>query len=93
MLIDGQAWSDLRLFLEVARWKSFNKAGAAIGATHPTMARAVRRLEQMLGLSLLIASEMGVELTDAGASLAKRLERADVEVAAAIGAVTRKRET
>jgi DNA-binding transcriptional LysR family regulator len=74
--------------LEVARWNSFNKAGAAIGASHPTMSRAVHRLERSLGLSLLTACESGVELTEAGAALAKRLERIDTAVASAMEAVT-----
>ena len=52
------------------------------------MSRAVHRLERSLGLSPLTASESGVELTEAGAALAKRLERIDTAVASAMEAVT-----
>ncbi len=79
-LIDGRTWSDLRLFLEVARHRPFNKAGPAIGASHPTMSRAVHRLERTLGLSLVTASETGVEMTESGAVLAKRLELIDAMI-------------
>lgn len=87
MRVDGRTWHDLRLFLEVARWKSFNKAGEAMGATHPTMARAVRRLELSFKTPLVTAWERGIELTDAGAALARRLETIDRSVVAALEAV------
>jgi DNA-binding transcriptional LysR family regulator len=70
---NGRVWSDLRLFLEVARCRSFSKAAPRVGATHPTLARAVRRLEKTLGIELLTASELGVELTREGKRLADKL--------------------
>jgi DNA-binding transcriptional LysR family regulator len=89
-LIDGQVWSDLRLFLEVARCKSFNKAAAELDTSHPTIARAVRRLEQTLGMPLLTTWERGVELTKAGEALAKELKKIDAKVDQTIAALTRK---
>ena len=62
MPVDGRLWSDLRIFLEVARWRSFNRAAHEVGASHPTMSRAVRRLEQALGVDLVVVSESGIEL-------------------------------
>ena len=87
MIIDGQVWSDLRLFLEVARWKSFNKAAPALGSSHPTMLRAVRRLERTLGTKLVIASETGTELTKAGRTLAGKLKAPERAIAGAIRSV------
>jgi DNA-binding transcriptional LysR family regulator len=66
MSVDGRVWNDLRLFLEVARQRSFNKAAHAVGASHPTMGRAVRRLEKEFGVALIVAFDTGIELTKEG---------------------------
>jgi DNA-binding transcriptional LysR family regulator len=84
VIIDGRVWSDLRLFLEVARWGSFNKAAPEVDATHPKLARAVRRLEKALGTVLVVASERGVTLTERGQTLAKDLEKIDRRVLEAL---------
>jgi DNA-binding transcriptional LysR family regulator len=65
-------WKDLRSFLEVARQQSFSKGAQAIGASH--MARAVRRLETRLGVTLVVAFDTGIELTKDGRALAEKLE-------------------
>jgi DNA-binding transcriptional LysR family regulator len=60
MIVDGRLWKDMRSFLEVARQQSFNKGAQAIGASHPTMAGAVRRLETRLGVTLVAAFDTGL---------------------------------
>jgi hypothetical protein len=71
----GINWTELRIFLEVARSKSFNKAAQELGVTDPTVARAVRRLEAELNTPLLAgAGARGVVLTPAGSRLERALE-------------------
>jgi DNA-binding Lrp family transcriptional regulator len=49
----GLYWTELRIFLEVAKSKSFNKAAEELGISQPTVGRAVRRLETALNIKLL----------------------------------------
>jgi DNA-binding transcriptional LysR family regulator len=76
----GLYWTELRIFLEVARSKSFNKAAQELGITHPTAGRAVRRLETQLNTPLLAAGARGVILTPAGSRLARALEPVEAEM-------------
>jgi DNA-binding MarR family transcriptional regulator len=77
----GIYWTELRIFLAVARSKSFNKAAQELGISHPTVARAVRRLETAINTELLAAGARGVVLTPAGSRLARALEPVDAEIA------------
>jgi DNA-binding transcriptional LysR family regulator len=77
----GLYWTELRIFLEVAKSKSFNKAAQELGISHPTVARAVRRLETEMNTELLLAAGApGVVLTPAGSRLARALESVDAEI-------------
>jgi DNA-binding transcriptional LysR family regulator len=76
----GLYWTELRIFLQVAKSKSFNKAAEEIGISHPTVGRAVRRLEIEMNTKLLAAGARGVVLTAAGSRLARALEPVDAEI-------------
>lgn len=77
----GLYWTELHIFLEVARAKSFNKAAQKLGTSHQSVARAVRRLEAETKTELLAAARArGVILTAAGARLARALEPVDAEI-------------
>ena len=65
----------LRVFQAVAAHSSFTRAGDQIGLTQPAVSRCVTELEQQLGLKLLDRTTREVALTEAGRSLAVRLER------------------
>lgn len=65
----------LRVFQAVAAQASFTRAGDQIGLTQPAVSRCVTELEQQLGLKLLDRTTREVVLTEAGRSLAARLER------------------
>jgi DNA-binding transcriptional LysR family regulator len=65
----------LRVFQAVAAGRNFTRAGAEVGLTQPAVSRCVTELEQQLGLKLLDRTTREVALTDAGRSLAARLER------------------
>jgi DNA-binding transcriptional LysR family regulator len=76
----GIYWTELRIFLEVARSKSFNKAAQELGITHPAVGRGVRRLESEMDTELLTAGARGVALTPAGSRLARALDPVDAEI-------------
>jgi DNA-binding transcriptional LysR family regulator len=84
----GLCWEELRLFLQVAEAGSFHLAAQELGISHPTIARAVRRLENDLSTPLLIAHPRGAKLTPAGARLAGTLAKVDAEIAAAMRRVS-----
>ena len=56
----------MRLFVEVARTKSFRKAAEALDMPNSTLSRHIAELEKLIGLRLLHRSTRKVELTGAG---------------------------
>jgi DNA-binding transcriptional LysR family regulator len=76
-LLSGQYWGELRLFLEVAKAKSFNNAAKRLNLSHPTVARKVRRLQDLMGVQLLVSTERGIKLTPRGEELARALATFD----------------
>ncbi|MBV9064770.1 MAG: LysR family transcriptional regulator, partial [Methylobacteriaceae bacterium] len=76
-LISGSYWGELRLFLEVARAKSFSNAAKRLNLSHPTIARRVRRLEHEMRVQLLVSTQRGIRLTPRGEELAKALSHLD----------------
>jgi DNA-binding transcriptional LysR family regulator len=65
----------LRVFLAVAGERNFSRAGDAVGLTQPAVSRSIFELESQLGLKLLDRTTREVVLTEAGQSLAARLDR------------------
>jgi len=65
----------LRVFRAAALERNFSRAGDAVGLTQPAVSRSILELESQLGLKLLDRTTREVVLTEAGASLAARLER------------------
>lgn len=57
---------DLRHFMEVADQKNFTKASSAIHLSQPALSKAVKRLEEELGVELFDRSGRELKLTDAG---------------------------
>ncbi len=62
----------IRVFLEVARLKSFAAAARHLGMTPATVTRTVARLEEELGVQLLLRTTRHVSLTSTGAVVAAR---------------------
>ncbi|MEV4421804.1 LysR family transcriptional regulator [Patulibacter sp. NPDC049589] len=56
----------LRYFLAVVEEQGFRRASRALFVAQPAVSRALRQLEQELGVELFNRSALGVELTDAG---------------------------
>ena len=58
--------SDLLVFLEVARARSFTKAAKKLGLSQSTLSHAVQRLETSLRVPLLTRTTRSVSPTTAG---------------------------
>ena len=73
-------WSDVRIFLAVARSQSLGGAARILGISHPTVGRRVRALEAATGQTLFQRHNEGAVLTDAGEAMLKLAE--DMEASA-----------
>jgi len=65
----------LRVFRAIAEGRNFSRAGDQIGLSQPAVSRSVLELESQLGLKLLDRTTREVVLTEAGQSLALKLDR------------------
>jgi DNA-binding transcriptional LysR family regulator len=74
----------LRSFVAVARLHSFTRAARELHVGQPAVSQHVRRLEAQLGVRLLRRTTRSVELTEAGALLLARSERALGELDAGV---------
>jgi DNA-binding transcriptional LysR family regulator len=77
-LLSGRFWSELRVFLAVAKTKSFNRAAEITSTSQPTVSRQVKRLQDAVGAQLFISTARGVKLTQKGEALAQALSRLDL---------------
>ncbi|MDO3435202.1 LysR family transcriptional regulator [Rhizobium sp. CBN3] len=85
--------SELAAFAAVARHKSFRKAGEERGVTASAVSHAVLNLEDRIGIRLLNRTTRSVSLTEAGDLLVSHLAPAFGEMAAALDALNRYRDT
>lgn len=81
---------ELRYFAAVAEELHFGRAAERLRMSQPPLSRAIRRLEQRLGVELFRRDRRGVRMTTAGEVL---LEEARNVFDAATAAVTRSRRT
>ncbi|MDR5760223.1 LysR family transcriptional regulator [Caballeronia sp. LZ035] len=72
-------WSDVRVFLAIARTGTLGAAARATGQTQPTMGRRLRALEETLGHVLFQRTSDGFVLTDEGAAVLSHAERMEEE--------------
>jgi DNA-binding transcriptional LysR family regulator len=72
-----QNWDDLRLFLAVAREESLSGAGKVLRLDPATLGRRMARLETAMGVALFLKSPQGYAMTDAGAELLLRAQKAE----------------
>ena len=63
---DGVDWDDFRVFLEVVRHGSFNRAAVKLKMTQPTVSRRLLRLENAIGVRLFDRDRRGPRLTYEG---------------------------
>lgn len=72
-------WSDIKVFLAIARAGSLGGAARAIGQSQPTMGRRLRALEASIGQALFQRGREGFTLTDEGAAVLAHAERIEEE--------------
>ncbi len=63
--------NDLTYFLEVAHTGNLSRAAERIGISQPSLSLSIKRIEQELGLDILIRTKRGVYLTKSGKHLLK----------------------
>jgi LysR family transcriptional regulator, nitrogen assimilation regulatory protein len=62
----------LRYFVYVAEARSFSKAAVQLGVAQPALSRQIRKLEDELGIALILRTGRQLELTEAGLLLLQR---------------------
>ena len=70
-------WSDVKIFLAIARTGTLGAAARALNISHPTMGRRLRALEEATGQKLFQRTTDGFVMTEDGAailSLAEQME-------------------
>lgn len=75
-------WSDLRIFLAIARGGTLGAAARKLGQTQPTMGRRLRALEAAAGHVLFQRTTDGFVLTDEGMVMLSHAERMEEEALA-----------
>jgi len=75
-------WSDLKIFLAIARAGTLARAAKVVGVTQPTMGRRLRALETALGQILFQRGSDGFVLTDEGQAILVHAERMEEEAQA-----------
>jgi DNA-binding transcriptional LysR family regulator len=75
-------WSDLRIFLAIAREGTLGGAARRLGLTQPTMGRRLRALETAVGQTLFQRTADGFVLTDEGDAVLGHAERMEEEALA-----------
>lgn len=71
---------DLRYLIQIASFRSMARTAEEVGVSQSTLSRAVQRLEAKFAVNLVERTARGVELTDAGSRLVKRLRVADQQL-------------
>jgi DNA-binding transcriptional LysR family regulator len=75
-------WSDIRVFLAIARTGTLGAAARSLGQSQPTMGRRLRALEQSVGQVLFQRTAGGFLLTDEGSAVLSHAERIEEEALA-----------
>jgi len=73
-------WDDLRYYLTVARSGTVSAAARSLHVSHSTVLRRIDALETELGVKLFQRLQSGYQLTEAGASLYKKVTDLDADV-------------
>lgn len=80
-----ESYDQLAIFSAVAQERSFTRAAARLGMSQPALSRAMRQLEERLGVRLIARTTRSVAPTEAGEHLLKviapRFEEIDTELA------------
>ena len=83
----------LAAFMVVARERSFTRAAAQLGVSQSALSHTIRKLEEGLGIRLLMRSTRGVSVTDAGARMLANIAPLYEGIEAELSAVSELRDT
>ncbi|HEV7320141.1 MAG TPA: LysR family transcriptional regulator [Ensifer sp.] len=72
-------WSDVKIFLAIARSGTLGAAARTLGQSQPTMGRRLRALEEAVGHALFQRTSEGFVLTDEGSAVLSHAERMEEE--------------
>jgi DNA-binding transcriptional LysR family regulator len=75
-------WSDLQVFLAIARQGTLGAAARKLGQSQPTMGRRLKALEGAVGQKLFQRTRDGFVLTDEGAAVLSHAEQIEEEALA-----------
>jgi DNA-binding transcriptional LysR family regulator len=75
-------WSDLQVFLAIARQGTLGAAARKLGQSQPTMGRRLKALEDAIGHKLFQRTREGFVLTDEGAAVLSHAEQIEEEALA-----------
>lgn len=84
---------DLEAFAAVARHRNFRRAALERGVSPSLLSQTIRRLEEQLGVALLIRTTRSVAPSDAGEELLSQLGPALTQIQDAVDRVNRHRTT
>lgn len=73
-------WSDLQIFLFIAREGTLSAAARKLGQSQPTMGRRLKSLEDKVGQRLFQRTAAGFVMTDEGATMLGFAERMEAQV-------------
>jgi DNA-binding transcriptional LysR family regulator len=93
MNADPNSMADLSTFALVVQHQGFRQAARASGQSASALSEAIRRLENRLGIRLLLRTTRSVTPTEAGALLLSRLRPALNEVASALDVLNELRDS
>jgi DNA-binding transcriptional LysR family regulator len=82
LLVNQMDWSDLRIFLAIARTGTLGAAARSLGLSQPTAGRRLRALETAVGHTLFQRTAEGFILTDEGNAVLEHAERMEEEALA-----------
>lgn len=85
-------FADLIYFLEIAKHRSFRKAGLELGVSTSALSHALRGLEERLGVRLLNRTSRSVTLTGAGEALQAAVLQPFDQISEALDVVNRFRD-
>lgn len=87
-----ESYSDLLIFIAVAREQSFTRAAMQLGISQSTLSRTVRALETRMGIRLLARTTRSVSPTEAGLRLMQSVTPRFQEIEAELAAVGEMRD-